>query len=198
MLPRCIARLTPKASDLIQTFVETGVAFSVGASIPALRDKAQESLLLAFYDDTTRDHVHLTFRTSSNDDRPSRTPAIRAPDGDLIDNISDSGSLSLIGFDASQKNLRVLDSYADETLAGVKCTHRTRKHHPMGPIPRALFMDIYPIKGLFRDVHTYSYPRRNRPKKQRDEGLLSSPAQYGVAEQCCARCVAVPDRGRHD
>jgi len=121
VLPRCIARLTPKASDLIQKFVETGgsvLAFSVGASIPALRDKAQESLLLAFYDETTRNRIHLTL---IDGDQPSRTTVIRVPDGDLIDNISDS-SLSLIGFDASQENVRVLGSYPDGTLAGVQCT----------------------------------------------------------------------------
>ena len=125
VLPRCTTRLTPKASDLIQKFVETGgslLAFSVGASIPALRDQAQESLLLAFFDETTRNPIHLTFHAPGDGDQLSRTTTIRAPDGDLINNISDSGSMSFDGFDPSQKNVRVLGSYADGTLAGVQCT----------------------------------------------------------------------------
>ena len=74
VLPRCIARLAPKTSGLIQKFVDIGgslLAFSVGASmVPTLRDKSggkgreSESLLLAFYDMTTRNHVHLTWHHS--------------------------------------------------------------------------------------------------------------------------------------
>ena len=132
VLPRCTARLPLKASDLIQRFVDTGgsfLAFSVGVSmVPTLRDQRggkvqdSESLLLAFYDTTTRNHIHLSFHAPSDGDQPPRSIAIRAPDGDLIDNISDTRSMTLVGFDELQKNVRVLGSYPGGTIAGVQCT----------------------------------------------------------------------------